>query len=282
MSWRKAIPPSKQAGASTGRVTTHICGCATTPGAPIYAGRDAVKYGEPNFGQPNEDELRKEQAEHDALVLSIREGIAELKADLVRQRREEELEFKRLSELRWQRFLKKAKAIFDERRTKAGFDPNQLRVPAGHPDGGQWTDADGGSTELSVLSDAGSALIDFGVQLAADGHHYIPVGVFEKEKYSFTADTLQVLRTAKTGPLHDPTSNKYDKMHREYNKAVEEHLDDFLKRNNMRGDQMNPDQARSFVAEIKTSRDPRVRKFNMRLWMREINYWLRLGPRGRE
>jgi hypothetical protein len=34
---------------------------------------------------------------------------------------------------------------------KAGFDPNQPRVPAGNPDGGQWTDA-GGSDE-----DAGSA-----------------------------------------------------------------------------------------------------------------------------
>ncbi len=26
---------------------------------------------------------------------------------------------------------------------KAGFDPNQPRVPAGLPEGGQWTDADG-------------------------------------------------------------------------------------------------------------------------------------------
>lgn len=31
---------------------------------------------------------------------------------------------------------------------KAGFDPNQPRVPAGNPDGGQWTDA-GGSQETS-------------------------------------------------------------------------------------------------------------------------------------
>ncbi len=30
-------------------------------------------------------------------------------------------------------------------RLKAGFDPNQPRVPAGDPDGGQWTDGGGGS-----------------------------------------------------------------------------------------------------------------------------------------
>jgi hypothetical protein len=31
-----------------------------------------------------------------------------------------------------------------ERAVKANFDPNQPRVPAGSPDGGQWTDAGGG------------------------------------------------------------------------------------------------------------------------------------------
>jgi hypothetical protein len=41
---------------------------------------------------------------------------------------------------------------------KAGFDPSQPRVPAGNPDGGQWTRVVGGvspgSTERPVLPDA--------------------------------------------------------------------------------------------------------------------------------
>lgn len=39
--------------------------------------------------------------------------------------------------------------------SKAGFDPNQPRVPRGHSDGGQWTRT-GGSDEGRVLSDATS------------------------------------------------------------------------------------------------------------------------------
>jgi hypothetical protein len=165
---------------------------------------------------------------------------------------------------------------------KANFNPNQPRVPAGNPDGGQWTSEGGGITDSRVLSDAAPDPIAPGMQFAADGHHYVPRGVFEKDKYSFGKDTLQVLEDAATGPLHDPTSNWFDEPHRQYNRAVEEALDRYLERNNIRGNQMTPDQARSFVDEIRTSRDPRIRGFNMRLWMRELQYWLRRAPRGRE
>jgi hypothetical protein len=82
--------------------------------------------------------------------------------------------------------------------------------------------------------------------------------------------------------LNDPTGNKFDKLHQEYNKAVEDALDRFLDRNKIRGDQMTPDQARSFAQEVKTSRDPKIREFNMRIWMREFRFQLRRGPRGRE
>lgn len=37
-------------------------------------------------------------------------------------------------------------------RTKAGFDPNQPRVPAGNLEGGQWTDGGGGSSGRSSAS----------------------------------------------------------------------------------------------------------------------------------
>jgi hypothetical protein len=35
-----------------------------------------------------------------------------------------------------------------------GFDPNQLRVPAGHSDGGQWMTSGGGGDDRTVMSDA--------------------------------------------------------------------------------------------------------------------------------
>lgn len=37
---------------------------------------------------------------------------------------------------------------------KTGFNPNQPRVPAGNPDGGQWTGGGGGAGDGPVLSDA--------------------------------------------------------------------------------------------------------------------------------
>ena len=45
-----------------------------------------------------------------------------------------------------------------DRAIKANFDPSQPRVPAGNPNGGQWTDAGGGgeSTAPSRGGDQGS------------------------------------------------------------------------------------------------------------------------------
>ncbi|MGA7458272.1 MAG: hypothetical protein WBW51_13265 [Methyloceanibacter sp.] len=36
-----------------------------------------------------------------------------------------------------------------ERVFKANFDPNQPRVPAGNPDGGQWTSTGGGGEDAA-------------------------------------------------------------------------------------------------------------------------------------
>jgi len=162
------------------------------------------------------------------------------------------------------------------------YNPDQPRVPAGNPDGGQWTIDGGWGAAQSDSFNPLAALAEIGVRLAADGHHYVPRGVFENEKYSFQPETLKVLEGAKTGPLNDPTSNRFDELHRHYNKAVEGALDRFLDRNNIRSEQMTADHARRFADEIKTSKDPTIRQFNMRLWMRELNYWIRRGPRGRE
>ena len=41
-----------------------------------------------------------------------------------------------------------------EQARKANFNPNQPRVAAGNPDGGQWTSEGGGLTDSRILSDA--------------------------------------------------------------------------------------------------------------------------------
>jgi hypothetical protein len=61
-----------------------------------------------------------------------------------------------------------------------------------------------------------------------------------------------------------------------------DHYNRFLRENGIRPEDMTPDQARSLVDEVKRSSDPRVRGFNMRIYMREIIYWLRRTPRGSE
>jgi hypothetical protein len=47
-----------------------------------------------------------------------------------------------------------------ERAVKTNFDPNQPRIPAGHPDGGQWTDAGGGGGTQVAQNDPPDRLSD--------------------------------------------------------------------------------------------------------------------------
>jgi hypothetical protein len=51
---------------------------------------------------------------------------------------------RRMRSLLWAHVVE-AKLLDLERALKANFNPNQPRVPAGNPDGGQWTDTGGGS-----------------------------------------------------------------------------------------------------------------------------------------
>ncbi|MEW6451166.1 MAG: hypothetical protein AB1490_10980 [Pseudomonadota bacterium] len=193
------------------------------------------------------------------------------------------------------------------------YRADQARVPAGEPDGGQWTDEDGGGgegggggseeilSELADLTDGDLAKLfeflfeapnqsepfseppsdDAELILAAGkgvGHHWVPRELWAKEKFS--QEALDVFKKAVTGPLNDPTSNFYDGMHRQYSTAVGQSLNQFLTRNGISADQMTSDQARQFVDEVKRSNDPRIRQFNMRLWMREFQYHIRRMPRG--
>jgi hypothetical protein len=194
------------------------------------------------------------------------------------------------------------------------FDPDQPRVPAGSPDGGQWTESDAGdgegaaegvveeivsgAAELAkveiaklfdlVLGNPGETELspqplsdDAELILAASRgprHHWVARQVFQS--YPFSKETLNVFENAVTAPLNDPTSNYYDQMHRQYNKGVDDALKRFMDRNNIRADEMTPAQARQFIREVKSSTDPRIFDFNKRLLIREFNFLMRRVPRG--
>jgi hypothetical protein len=177
-------------------------------------------------------------------------------------------------------------------RRKANFNPNQPRVPAGNPDGGQWTSsvngASSGSSSDNVLqrtleaSNNESSIEFTSSRRRARGHHYNPQAIFNK--YPLPEETRKVFDNATTGPLRDRTSNLNDRMHRLYNQAVDEHFRSFIQRNKIDVGRMTPLQAHQFLNELLDSTDPRIRTFNMRLWMREIRAILRRfpPPRGSE
>jgi hypothetical protein len=99
-----------------------------------------------------------EQDEFEREVLDLRRQLDELKREIASKRAAEQREAEELrlkSDLAFDRFLR-ALALRAEQR-KAGFDPDQPRVPAGNSDGGQWTSGGGegaGRDDPTVLSDA--------------------------------------------------------------------------------------------------------------------------------
>jgi len=141
------------------------------------------------------------------------------------------------------------------------YSENQPRSPKGNPDGGQWIrDAGKAGASEPLLTEAAA--------LRRAGHHYVARQVYKDRRLS--GETRKVFEDATSGKLEDKRTNVFDSSHRAYNKAVNEQFDQFLTKNNITEEQMTPDQARQFLGEIVTSRDPRIRNFNMRIWMREI------------
>ena len=116
--------------------------------------------------QAEQDEFARE-------VLDLRRQLNEMKLEIAAKRAAERREAEELrikSDFAFDRFLR-ALALRATQR-KAGFDPDQPRVPAGNSDGGQWT-SDGGSgagrNDPTVLSDAtADNVFEPGTRLAAD------------------------------------------------------------------------------------------------------------------
>lgn len=162
---------------------------------------------------------------------------------------------------------------------KAGFNRDEPRVQAGNADGGQWTN-DGGRTadNSRVLSEAPDSGWIPGAQYAADGHHWAPKGVCEKE--SLKPEVRKVFENAKSGPLADNSVNCWNVEHRSYNDAVQEDFNAFLERNKINSQQMTAEQAQEFVDEVLASADPRIRGLKMKVMHQMMRYFLLRGPRG--
>lgn len=185
-------------------------------------------------------------AEHEALresLLSLRRQLAEVKFELAFRR------------------------IFHK------YDPHQPRVPMGSPDGGQWRNGDAESDDES--NDTGATLDDLGPSEATDlsssgrgGHHYLPRGIYNKR--SLSDETRRVFEDGTTGKLDDKRLNLFTGPHRNYNDATNELFDKFLATNGITEEQMTPRQAQELLGEIITSKDPRILRFNMRIWMRQL------------
>jgi len=216
------------------------------------------------FETPLARRLRKEQEARE------REEQERLEAEHHREIEREALQLK--AELAALRF----ELVWAEFCSKAGFNPDQPRVPAGNPDGGQWTD---GASSADSTQDHEVQSDEISAARRTRGHHYVTRELFEKLKEEGLSDeALKVFEEHTTGPLADPSSNWYDAEHRLYNRAVEDLWKDFKERNNIQIDRMTADEARDFVREVVGSDDARIGGFLRRMWLREF---IRRGMGGR-
>ena len=159
------------------------------------------------------------------------------------------------------------------------YRPDQPRVPAGSREGGQWTDEDETEHESGGLSNDDDDRIPTAAKPTAfsgkrgHGHHYVASA--EVRNRGISKEATEVFDRAKTGPLLDTNSNKYDTEHRAYNKAVGEALDLYLAEQKISPESMTADQAHEFVRRVLDSADVRIKHFNLSIHIREIAYRLR-------
>jgi hypothetical protein len=146
-------------------------------------------------------------------------------------------------------------ASLEEEFCKAGFRWDQPRWRKGSGRrSGRWS---GG---------AGAFIADQAYRRLRGGHHYVPKEIFEKlfKSKRLRPETRKVFDEAVTGSLPKGL-HKNDGPHRDYTKAVSDLWDKFLKRHEIRPEDMTPAQAQKFVYEVLHSDDPRISLFNGRL-----------------
>jgi hypothetical protein len=150
------------------------------------------------------------------------------------------------------------------------YDPDEPRVPAGNPDGGQWTTEDIQVAQNDDKEDQSDAI----QAPRGEGHHWVPKGVYEKE--SLQPTTKEVFDDAISGPLADNNVNRWNAEHRAYNDAVQGAFNAFLQTNNVTPEDLTPEQAQDFVDQVKASSDPRIYNLKMKILhqaLRFIEIW---------
>jgi hypothetical protein len=115
---------------------------------------------------------------------------------------------------------------------------------------------------------------------AADGHHHVPRAVYEK--LPLQDETRSIFNKGTTGPLPWYGWHQNDALHRAYSEAVAELVDRYMQENNIKPEEMTPEQARAVLKATAESEEPRIRTYRemiKRMWM---FYRLRSGARGNE
>lgn len=207
---------------------------------------------------------------------------------LLARRREEEVEAEREAELKALnaqhlqvcRELADLKFELAFRRIFRKYDPNQPRVPAGNPDGGQWTsDAGKDGSTPGLRSNSASDELSASRRVPgsrARGHHYVPKAVYKHLPLS--PEARKVFREESTGRL-SAQRHGWSEQHDRYNQAVGEALDRYMMSKGIRPDRMTGEQAREFANIVKRSTDSPIRDLNLGIFRRELLYLLRFRSR---
>lgn len=112
------------------------------------------------------------------------------------------------------------------------------------------------------------------------GHHELPQAIYKK--LPLPEETRKVFDEATTGPIPS-RGHRWDSAHRDYNEAVGELIENFMAKNNVRPEQMTPEQAESLLKAVRESPDPRIGNYNKGIRMLQFMYRLRTGTlRGNE
>lgn len=151
---------------------------------------------------------------------------------------------------------------------RKAYNPNQPRVPAGNPDGGEWTREGSRFGRVQFAQNTERITDAWGEPYYnRGGHHELPRSLYEH--YNLRPETRRVFDRATTGTIPDMSfrmtpdgpriRHAFDHLHRSYNDAAKELGDGFLQRNRITMEEMTERQARNLLKEIRQSEDPRLR-----------------------
>ena len=115
----------------------------------------------------------------------------------------------------------------------------------------------------------------------AVGHHVVPQSIYGNA--GLPADVAAIFNSAVTGTI--PGGHNYGGGHSDYNKAVKEKWDAWLRDSKINPSKMTKKQAVDFTNQVLSCTDPRIAKFNKRIYekilidrMKKVALKRSLGP----